>query len=916
MDLDEYPDYRDIIDTPMDFGTVRETLEAGNYDSPVEFCKDIRLIFSNAKAYTPNKRSKIYSMTLRLSALFEEKMKKISFDFKIGQKFKEKLRRSQRFKQRQNCNGAVPGDRRRRNVKQKQFKSQTKVIPQLMCPPSQSTSSKVPLSATRKTSAGVSSGFTSGDSSDSAGSLERVRRQRPEVLRSGSVLFGSEMEDFLATSSSSSASNSSEESKASPGARESSLRSGVLRGSNLGVTRTRAARRKAGSVSLENGCGRKATRKRVYLSDSDNNSVETDENLKNRKCGSSRKVLRKCAAVAASKIKLMSDAEDSSSESPCSGRKLPHRNASAVARKKLLHNSDDQSLKSETEELKDQNQSLLISGPHSVHNSISDSESDSDLRATRKTWNANGCTSHTAATCKTKSRPIESSEEDSRCHGSDHGPSSTGDPSTSGQKLRADSISEEADSEPESSVLCKNTHLCKKAKILSDSEDCEEKCGERRGPEVEGSPVSEALREAILAPQCLSHRGSETDVDSDGGAVREKSYSNENGSVSLENGQRRKVSRKSSSDKESNLQVTQKSPKDRSSPSRITQRASVATDKMKLTSDAEDLSLESVCTRSKRRRKKPARFACTPAKTALSSEEKHAHCEVPEAQPACRNKLPEPEHQDSAENPSQAASADLNSGGGSSFEQRKSIQSRQMGAVCVRPPPKTQSSSAGLSQENARSQTLDSETSLPSESVLTQKATVESNFEEELNYGLRRWNGRRLRTYGKAPLSRTAQVTPSLQASAEVGVKRRRMHPEVDGEDVPGQMGSSGCGPDTSPKASDLGSVTDSDVDCTDNTQTQRKKKRKGKARVLSKGKPSSSNSPKTARHPRQSKGPRLNVDDNDWEDLDYAKAKGVVRLSKIQTRNQGRRTVRYHDGEDDRSIESALELTDRTLRP
>ncbi|XP_021041176.1 bromodomain and WD repeat-containing protein 1 [Mus caroli] len=838
VDLDEYPDYRDIIDTPMDFGTVRETLEAGNYDSPVEFCKDIRLIFSNAKAYTPNKRSKIYSMTLRLSALFEEKMKKISFDFKIGQKFKEKLRRSQRFKQRQNCNGAVPGDRRTRNVKQKQFKSQTKVIPQLMCPPSQSTSSKVPLSATRKTSAGVSSGFTSGDSSVSAGSLERVRRQRPEVLRSGSVLLGSEMEDFLATSSSSSASNSSEESKASPGARECSLRSGVLRGSNLRVTRTRAARRKAGSVSLENGCGRKATRKRVYLSDSDNNSVETDENLKNKKCGSSRKVLRKCAAVAASKIKLMSDAEDSSSESPCSGRKLPHRNASAVARKKLLHNSDDQSLKSETEELKDhQNQSLLISGPHTVHNSISDSESDSDLRATRKTWNANGCTSHTAATCKTKSRPIESSEEDSRCHGSDHGPSSTVDPSTSGQKLRADSISEEADSEPESSVLCKNSHLCKKAKILSDSEDCEEKCAERRGPEVEGSPASEALREVILAPQCLSHHGSETDVDSDGGTVREKSHSNENESVSREDGQRRQVSRKRfcSSDKESNLQVTPKSPKDKSSPSRITESASVATDKMKLTSDAEGVSLESVCTRSKRRRKKPARYACSPAKTALSSEEKHARCEVPEAQTACRSKLPEPEHQDSAENPSQAASADLISGGGSSFEQRKSIQNRQMGAVCVRPPPKTQSSSAGPSQENSKSPTLETEISLPSVSVLTQKATVESNFEEELNYGLRRWNGRRLRTYGKAPLSRTAQVTPSLQASTEVGVKRRRMHPEVDDEDVPGQMGSSGCGPDSSPKASDLGSVTDSDVDCTDNTETQRKKKRKGKARVLSK---------------------------------------------------------------------------------
>lgn len=918
VDLVEYPDYRDIIDTPMDFGTVRETLEAGNYDSPVEFCKDIRLIFSNAKAYTPNKRSKIYSMTLRLSALFEEKMKKISFDFKIGQKFKEKLRRSQRFKQRQKCNGAVPVDRSMRSVKQKQFRSQTKVIPQLMCSPSQSTSSKVPLSATRKTSAGVSSGCTSGDSSDSAGSLERVRRHRAETLRSGSVLFGSEMEDFLATSSSSSSSNSSDESKESSGAQECSLRSGVLRSSNLRVTRTRAARRKAGSVSLENGCGRKATRKRVYLSDSDNHSVETDENLKS-KAGSSRKVLRKCAAVAASKIKLMSDAEDSSSESPCSGRKLPHRNASAVARKKLLHNSDDQSLKSETEEVRDRNQALLMSSPHAVQNCISDSESDSDLQAARKTWHANGCTSHPAAACKAKSRPIESSEEDSRCHESDHGPSSTVDPLTSGQKLGADSISEEADSEPGSSALGKNTHLSKKAKILSDSEDCEEKYGERRGPKVEGSPVSEALREAVIVPQCLSHHGPETDVDSDGSAVREKSHSNVNDSVSRENGQRKKVSRKRfcSSDSESNLQVIQKSPIDQTSPSRITRSAGMVTDKTKLTSDAEDVSLESVCTRSKRRRKKPVRFACTTAKSIPSSEGKHARCEVPEEQSACRSSLAEPEQQGSAENASQAANADLDFEGSSSFEQTKSIQKRQMDSVCIRAPSKTQNSSAGPSQEDPKSHTQDSDISLSSESVLAQKAIGENNFEEELNYGLRRWNGRRLRTYGKAPLSRTAPVTPSLQAAAEVRVKRRRVHPEVDGEDIPGQMGSSGCGPDTSPKSSDLGSVTESDVDCTDNTKAQRRKKRKGKTRVLSQGKPpSTSNPPKPARHQRQSKCPRLNVDDNDWEDLDYAKAKRVVRRSKIKTRNQGRRTVRYHDGEDDRSIESALELTDRTLRP
>lgn len=61
-------DYRDIIDTPMDFATVRETLEAGNYESPMELCKDVRLIFSNSKAYTPSKRSRVrfYSFTLLL----------------------------------------------------------------------------------------------------------------------------------------------------------------------------------------------------------------------------------------------------------------------------------------------------------------------------------------------------------------------------------------------------------------------------------------------------------------------------------------------------------------------------------------------------------------------------------------------------------------------------------------------------------------------------------------------------------------------------------------------------------------------------------------------------------------------------------------------------------------------------------
>ncbi|XP_034403808.1 bromodomain and WD repeat-containing protein 3 isoform X2 [Cyclopterus lumpus] len=93
-----YPDYHDIIDTPMDFDTVKRTLFEDRYENPVELCKDTRLIFANAKAYTPNKRSKIYSMTLRMSAFFEEKIRTIISEYKTAIKSSDRLRRSQRFR--------------------------------------------------------------------------------------------------------------------------------------------------------------------------------------------------------------------------------------------------------------------------------------------------------------------------------------------------------------------------------------------------------------------------------------------------------------------------------------------------------------------------------------------------------------------------------------------------------------------------------------------------------------------------------------------------------------------------------------------------------------------------------------------------------------------------------------------------
>ncbi|XP_058517601.1 bromodomain and WD repeat-containing protein 1 [Ochotona princeps] len=931
VDLVEYPDYRDIIDTPMDFGTVRETLEAGNYDSPMEFCKDIRLIFSNAKAYTPNKRSKIYSMTLRLSALFEEKMKKISSDFKIGQKISEKLRRSKRFQRQQKRNSASQANNIVRNTKQKRVKSQTKIIPELVGSSAQSTSSRAAYSATPKTSAGVSSGVTSDDSSGSARSSERPRRNRPLTLRIGSSFSESEDEDSLAVSSSSSASSSSEESRAESPRACASFRRGLSR-----MTRTRAAQKRAGLASVENGYCRKATRKRVYLTDSDNNSLDNGEVL-NTRAGNNRKILRKCAAVAASKIKLMSDVEEnSSSESVCSGRKLPHRNASAAARKKLLQNSeDDRSGKSELEEeeLQVGRQPSPVFTSHAVHSAASksesgDSESESDLRVARKNWHANGYKSDSAPTWKAKFLKIESSED------SDDG-SRTAGPSTSGERLQAESASEGADSEPgqrsgrKSNSIHRSVNFSKTAKILSDSEEsalegqgregslCQqaEALSDSEGSEGQGGEGSEWQKgEASAVPRglrgdsaagslCFSDRVSESDSDSADDKTKERLNSLMKDSTCQDNGQNRKISRKRicSSDSENSPKVVKKPLQARTGLVRITRRsASMAADKMKLLSSREHVGSENTHTRSRNGRKKPLHFACTSGNKVLSDCEGDVSCE---GEPL------EPDPEATAKGAGRSLNGDSDSEGGvGSARTNRHTRSHSPSA-----PSATKRSSVRSSEDSqSRAPRGVTGRKFSSASTLAQKTTAENNLEEELNYGLRRWNRRRLRTYGKAPFSKT-EVIGDSQAVTDIEVKRKRLHPELENVKMHETTESSKFGPDTSPRSSDLGSVTESDEDCTEKTKAKRRKA-KGKAKVVRKGKTFTTSPCRAVRRPRQSKRPRLAVDDNDWEDLDCAESKRVLRRSKIKTRNQGRRTVRYHDGDDDRSLENGLEFSDCTL--
>uniref|UniRef100_A0A665U9P4 Bromodomain and WD repeat domain containing 3 n=1 Tax=Echeneis naucrates TaxID=173247 RepID=A0A665U9P4_ECHNA len=101
-------DYREIIDTPMDLGTVSETLVAGNYENPMEFAKDIRLIFSNSKAYTPNKKSQIYTMTLNLSAFFEKQIISIISDYKSALQNERRARQRLSYRNRLHNGGSSP----------------------------------------------------------------------------------------------------------------------------------------------------------------------------------------------------------------------------------------------------------------------------------------------------------------------------------------------------------------------------------------------------------------------------------------------------------------------------------------------------------------------------------------------------------------------------------------------------------------------------------------------------------------------------------------------------------------------------------------------------------------------------------------------------------------------------------------
>ncbi|KAJ1112957.1 hypothetical protein NDU88_001217 [Pleurodeles waltl] len=303
VDIVEYPDYRHIIDTPMDFGTIRETLEGGNYDSPFELWKDMRLVFSNAKAYTPNKRSKIYSMTLRLSALIEEKTRIIISNYKTAQKYIEK--------QQKNYSRRGPTQKRPPQSNRKSLSStgQSKWKPATS---KESCDPKIKAMAS-----------TSGSSTCSETDYKLISQRKPAARNA-----------FNSTSSTESSEGESEE--------ESSNTSSSSEVSSTSSSNLQEASKK--TEPQTNG-HKKAAGKR-FVSDSEEETEILNKKVKEKREPRNKKP-RKSAAMAANKIKCMSDIEDgfcSDTEYSVNilSRTLPHRNASAAARKRLLDESEEE----------------------------------------------------------------------------------------------------------------------------------------------------------------------------------------------------------------------------------------------------------------------------------------------------------------------------------------------------------------------------------------------------------------------------------------------------------------------------------------------------------------------------------------------------------------------------------------------
>ncbi|XP_033832387.1 bromodomain and WD repeat-containing protein 3 [Periophthalmus magnuspinnatus] len=318
VDPDNYPDYHDIIDTPMDFGTVKRTLEGDHYENPIELCKDARLIFANAKAYTPNKRSKIYSMTLRLSAFFEERVRTIISEYKTAVKSSERLRRSQRFRkkmQQQEQPSTTNNTNHRKGAVKTQEKRETSVTNStsaksvLERPRRKQRSSENSSSEEDAKAASTSESESESDASESEDDKHsRTSRQQGKTTRptrSNNSKHANKAASDSDDDNEEELASDEEEMSSSRYPSRSSHRSTRFTRNRSGVDRRQSER------SMVNGhSSRPSLRDRRQRSESDRASSDSEE----EEASGRRALKRRTAQAAVNKIKLLEASEEEGSE--------------------------------------------------------------------------------------------------------------------------------------------------------------------------------------------------------------------------------------------------------------------------------------------------------------------------------------------------------------------------------------------------------------------------------------------------------------------------------------------------------------------------------------------------------------------------------------------------------------------------
>ncbi|XP_051934298.1 bromodomain and WD repeat-containing protein 3 [Hippocampus zosterae] len=535
VDPENYPDYHDIIDAPMDFGTVRRTLGEERYENPIELCKDTRLIFANAKAYTPNKRSKIYSMTLRLSAFFEEQIRTIISDYKTAVKSNARLRRSQRFKKKTQHDPSVSTPSQKKDgvktqekvefvTRAKSTSAKTLVPERARKPRSSSTghSSSEDDSASKGASSTAESDSELSESEEETrpGSSKhqgkqkaRVKRgssskQRKKVAESDSDEKEVEEEDEEPFDSEGAGQENGESSSHSSGR---CYHSRAAKSRSTRLTRNTAAGRKKteGRAEMNGHASWSSARDRRQLQDSDGALSQGSDGEEEDEITIRRSLKRKTARAAVNRIKLLEASdeddddveeeeeveEDDDEEEPIRSR--PRKTSQAGKRTTVLQSSSE----SDGEQPASKKLSEESQGEENGNDSSSSSSSHNKLAGhTRMSTNTKGNGTLTCVNGHGPKHKLDSSSEEEEAADESSGDAeeehdnqaaARQKPTRASARKSRITSEEEAEGEEEST---KRRATRRHLPISSDEEDCPQRRPHQNGRNKEETPLKDSKK--------------------------------------------------------------------------------------------------------------------------------------------------------------------------------------------------------------------------------------------------------------------------------------------------------------------------------------------------------------------------------------------------------------------------------------